>query len=200
MSFPSKCFLLSLSIAVAWGADKQKEKFDPGPVTSYSARQTIAKLTIGAKAFETKQQARAAFGKLNPNKHGVLPIVVVMQNDGTQTLSLDWMKVEYITPTRERIEATPPQDVRYVYGPSKPDLVPGPIPRVPGVGRKKKNPLSAWEIEGRAFVAKMLPAGESASGFFYFQASHRPGSKLYLTGIRKAATGEELFFFEIPLE
>jgi hypothetical protein len=71
---------------------------------------------------------------------------------------------------------------------------------LPGISRKKKNPLSAWEIEGRAFLARMIPGGESASGFFYFQTAHRPGSSLYLSGIRVASTGKELFYFEIPLE
>jgi hypothetical protein len=45
----------------------------------------------------------------------------------------------------------------------------------------------------------MLPPGESASGFVYFQTSHRPGSVLYITGIRDAASRRELFYFEIPL-
>ena len=64
----------------------------------------------------------------------------------------------------------------------------------------KKNPLAAWEIEGRAFAAKMLPSGQSASGFFYFQTGHRSGSTLYVTGIREASTGKELFYFEVPLD
>jgi hypothetical protein len=65
---------------------------------------------------------------------------------------------------------------------------------------KRKNPFDAWEIEGRAFAAKMLPAGESASGFFYFQTGMQRGAKLYLTGIAEADTGRELFYFEVPLE
>jgi hypothetical protein len=199
MSFTSKCLILLLSIAAVQGADKDQEKFEPGPVTSYAARQTIQNLTIGVQPYTTKEQTRSAFGKLDPNKHGVLPILVVMQNDGKESLLLEEMKVEYLTATRGRVTATPPQEVQYLYGPSKPTLTPGPIPRVPGIGRKK-NPLSVWEIEGRAFAAKMLPPGESASGFFYFQTTHRPGSKLYVTGIREASTGKELFYFEIPLD
>ena len=42
--------------------------------------------------------------------------------------------------------------------------------------------------------------GQSANGFFYFQTAHRQGARLYLTGIREAATGKELFYFEIPLD
>jgi hypothetical protein len=66
--------------------------------------------------------------------------------------------------------------------------------------KSKKNPLDAWEIEGRAFAAQMLPAGQSASGFFYFQTELQPGATLYISGMRQASTGKELFYFETPLQ
>lgn len=200
MSFTSKSLILFLSITVTCPADKDKERFDPGPANAYPARQTVQDLTIAVKAYGTEELAREAFGKLNPNKHGILPVLVVTQNDGREALNLDAMRVEYIAPTGENIEATPAEDVRYARGPSKPNVAPAPVPRVPGVGGRKKNPLDAWEIEGRAFAAKMLPPGESAHGFVYFQTPHRKGAKIYITGIREAPTGKELFFFEIPLE
>ena len=46
----------------------------------------------------------------------------------------------------------------------------------------------------------MLPPGDTASGFFYFHTASHAGSILYVTGIEEAATGQELFFFEIPLD
>jgi hypothetical protein len=52
--------------------------------------------------------------------------------------------------------------------------------------------MNEWEIEGREFAVKMLPAKEGANGFFYFQTHPVPGAKLYLSGIREAATGQEL--------
>jgi hypothetical protein len=66
--------------------------------------------------------------------------------------------------------------------------------------RKHKNPLNVWEIEGRGFAAKLLPPHESANGFFYFQTSNRPGSKFYLTGVKVASSGKDIFYFEIPLD
>jgi hypothetical protein len=63
----------------------------------------------------------------------------------------------------------------------------------------KKNPLDAWEIEGRALAAQMLPAGQTASGFLYFQTGLQPGSSIYLSGLREAGSGEEILYFEIPL-
>ena len=45
----------------------------------------------------------------------------------------------------------------------------------------------------------MLPAGQSASGFFYFRTGLQRGATIYLNGLTEAATGKELFYFEIPL-
>ena len=46
----------------------------------------------------------------------------------------------------------------------------------------------------------MLPAGQTASGFFYFQTGLQRGATLYLSGLAEAGTGQELFYYEIPLE
>jgi len=51
----------------------------------------------------------------------------------------------------------------------------------------------------RAFAAKMLPPGDSASGFFYFEARPEVGDKIYLNGLRDARSGEEILYFEFPL-
>lgn len=192
MSRLIKCLILSLSIVAAQGADKDAP-FKPGPASSYEFKQTIEKLTVAAVPYESDEQARQAFGKLNPYEHGILPVLVVMQYDGDKVLRLDRMQVEYVV-GNNRIEATPAADVPYTRAPKRPNVAnPLPIPR-----RSSKNPLQKPEIEARAFAAKMLHPGESAYGFFYFQTGHRSNSMLYVTGIYEAATNKDLFYFEIP--
>ncbi len=201
MAFTGKFLTAAfLSIAAASGAEKDKPKFTPGPVDSYDCRQAIQNLTVAAQPFRTDAETSAAFGKLNPNRYGVLPILVVIRNDTDKTLSLESMRLQFVTPDRESIEATPPADIRYLQGANQPKLYGGPIPGRPPHISKKKSPLDVWEIEGRAFTARMLPPKESASGFFYFRAPYRSGSKLFLRGIREAATGQEWFYFEIPFD
>lgn len=191
---------IAASISVVAVAEKDRPKFSPGPASSFEAKQTSNGVTIAAVAYDTEDLARTAFGKMNPYVHGVLPVLIVMQNDSGHTIKLDQMQVEYITPDRERIEATPAREVPYLQGPKRPSIVPSPIPSIPGVSRSKKGPLSGWEIEGRSFTPRMLPAGEPASGFFYFQTGHRKGSKVYITGLQETPSGKELLYFEIPLE
>jgi hypothetical protein len=189
-----------MSIAVAGAADKDKARFSPGPASSFASKQTIEKVTVAVSAHDTGEEAKLAFGKVNPTQEGVLPVLVVIQNDTGKALRMDELTVELVTADRSRIEPTPAGEVKYLAGGERPKLNRSPVPTGSPRMSRRKNKLDTWEIEGRAFAAKMLPPGESANGFFYFQAYHRPGSKVYLTGLREAATGKELFYFEIPLD
>lgn len=179
---------------------KDQPKFQPGAITDYPNRQTVERVTIAARAYISEEQTKAAFGKLNPNRHGLLPVLVLIENAGEQALALDRLKVAYVMPDRSRVEATPADQVRFLRAPERPGMVTGPIPGGKPRLSRRKNPLNAWEIEGRAFSARVLPPGQTASGFFYFQAPYRSGALLYLTGLREASSGRELFYFEIPLE
>ncbi len=176
--------------------EKEHPKFDLAPAASYVCHQTSEKVTIGASVYDSAEKAKAAFGKLNPYQYGVMPVLVVIQNDSGKTIQVDHIKVDYVVPDGSHVDATPAADVRYLNGPSKPQQVPSPMPRI----HRSKNPLDAWEIEGRAFAAKVIPAGESAGGFFYFQTGYQPNSRLYVSGLREAGSGRELLYFEFPLK
>jgi len=190
-------FLIIMAATLAADNSKDAAKFSPGPASSYPAKQTNGHVTVAATAYDTEELAHSAFGKLNPNQYGVLPILVIIQNDTDQVLNLDHLQAEYTGADGRQLDATPADEVQTLGGPDRPDV---PVARPIPLHKKHKNPLDVWEIDGRSFSAKLLPAHESAHGFFYFQTTHRPGSKFYLTGIKVASTGQDIFYFEIPLE
>jgi len=190
-------FLAVQDQGAAQDKGKEAQPFRPAALESFKGKVKLDGVTVAVQAFDRDEEAATAFGKVSPYRFGVLPVLVIIRNDRPQALKLDGMRLEYHW-GRNRIEATPAADVAYLVGPDKPKLPstrPIPLPR-----RKKKNPLAAFEIEGRAFAAKMLGPGEEAHGFFYFQTQNRVDSKLYLTGIVEAGTNKELFYFEIPFE
>lgn len=189
---------IAASISAARAVAKDKGRFVPPAIDSVETKQTADGITIAAVPYNTESLARTAFGKLNPYEHGILPVLVLIRNNSKETLSLQSLLAEYIDKSRDRIEATPASDVKYTYGPKRPSMNPSPIPGIRLGG--KKNPLAAEEIEIRAWSAKMLPPGESAFGFLYFQTGHRTGSHLYLTGIRQASTKRDLIYFDVPLD
>ena len=182
--------------AASFQAEKDHPAFHPPPAAELPHHQTNDQMTIGADPYTSGEKLKAAFGKLNPYQYGILPVLIAIQNAGGQSIRMDGMKAEYVGPHGDRIEATPAKDVRYTKGGGGPPPPPiGVIPR-----HIKKSPLDVWEIEGRAFAAEMIPPGNSAYGFLYFQTGIQKGATIYLSGMTEAASGKELLFFEIPLQ
>jgi len=188
--------LLSVSIAAGFGADNDRPKFEVQPAASYPHHQTSEKVTVAAQVLQTDAETHDAFGKLNPNRYGILPVLIVVQNNGPDAIKVDGARVEYTMPDGQRIEATAAQDVKYLRGAKAPNALPVDI----HIHKKPKNPLDVWEIEGRAFSAKMIPAGQSASGFVYFQVNApSAAATVALAGLTDPVTGKELYYFEIPM-
>jgi hypothetical protein len=189
--------IVLLSIAVAAAADKDK-RFAPKPASSYPGHQTAEKITIAAVPYTSEEQAKSAFDKKNPYKYGILPILVVIQNDTGKALRLN-LKTELVDVQNHRLDPMPPGDVVLWDGSinqkwSIPPVSPIPLPR------HKGGPLDTWEIEGRAFTARLIPEGESVFGFVYFNSALRPESYLYVNGLSDAASGKEYFYAEVPFE
>src|ERR1035437_588269 len=174
MPFVFKSLALLLSISAGFAADKETP-FKAAPAASYANHQSNAQITIGVDPYVTLDKVQLAFGKLQPNRYGILPVLVVIQNDSDKAIRLDRLKAEYA----------------------------GPIDAPAGRGKvlkSQKTPLDEWEIEGRALAARMLPPGQSASGFLYFQTALQRDATIYLNGLYEAASGKEILYFELPLQ
>jgi hypothetical protein len=182
-----------LPLAVAAGAD---EPFKAGAATSYE-HQTSGPVTVGAKAFNKEELTETAFGKkVDPLRYGVLPILVVVENKGKDAIDLQALEISLVASDGRHASAVAPEELIHLGSPTKrPGIKQTPIPMP-----KKKNPMNSPEIVMRAFSAKMLPPGDSASGFFYFEAKSETGDKLYVNGMREARSGKDIMYFEFPLE
>jgi hypothetical protein len=198
----NRLMVLSIALSIAFfgvRADDKEPHFSPGSASSYPTRQTSEKVTIAAVPYTNEEQVRLAFGKVDPNKYGILPVLVVIQNDSGQALRLDAMRVEYVTSDRTHVDSTPAKDVPYLHGTHEPKITPSPLPGGGSRVKHAKIPLANAGLDVRAFAAKMLPPGDTASGFFYFQTGNRHDARAYVTGLKEAASGRELLYFEIPL-
>jgi len=191
-----KLLFLILSVAVAMSADK-KEPFRPGDIDKYANKQSNQGVTIAAQPYDNPDDLKIAFGKLNPYEHGVLPVLVLIRNDSKTALKMDGLQTMYMAPRGRKIESTPPKDVMLLEGTRAkrgPTITGGIKIKV------QKSKLNDPVIEERAFAAKMLPPGDTAYGFVYFQTGYSRGTSLYLSGLSEAGTGKALFFFEVPLD
>src|SRR5665213_421311 len=106
MPLALKRLILLTSITVALAADKDKPKLEINPAASYPHHMASQGVTIAAVPYDTEAQAKTAFGKLNPNAHGILPILVVVENTSPNTLRVDRIKLEYVAQGDVRVEST----------------------------------------------------------------------------------------------
>src|SRR4051812_773477 len=107
-----KWLAVPLSIAAMSAADKEA-RFVARPAAEYETHTTLEKVTVAAVPYVNDDEIRLAFGKMNPLKYGVLPVLVVIQNDTGKALRLD-VQAEYVDPTGHHIESTSAGDVQYV--------------------------------------------------------------------------------------
>lgn len=155
-------------------------------------------VTIAAVPYTSEDQAKSAFDKVNPYKYGILPILVVIKNDTGKALRLN-LQTQLVDIQNHQLDPMKPGDVVLFDGASNKNWkVPQPSP-IP-LPHHNKGPLDTWEIEGRAFTAKLVPPDESAFGFVYFNSALRPESYLYVNGLADAASGKDYFSFEVPFE
>lgn len=188
----SIAFVGALAVAVCAGEDRN---FRAGAASTY-AHQTAEQVTIGAKSFDNDELTSQAFSKkVDFLKYGVLPVLVVIENKRDKALDLRDVEVSLVASDGRHANSVNPEDVQFAKSHKRPSQVPMPVP-LP----KKKNSLTSPEIVTRAFSAKMIPPGDSASGFFYFEAHSEPGDKLYVNGLRDARSRQEVMYFEFPLQ
>jgi hypothetical protein len=171
--------------------------FHAGAAADYP-HQTSEQVTIGAKSYNTEELTTEAFGKkADLLKYGVVPVLVVIENKRPKTLDLRFIEVSLVSADGRHASQVKPEDLPYLASsgskPPKISNIPVPLP-------KKKNPLNAPELVERAFAAKMLPPGDSASGFFYFEAKPEKGDKIYLSGLHDTPSGKEILYFEFEID
>lgn len=174
----------------------RKQVFHAGPASEY-AHQAAFGVTVGAKPFDTEDLTAEAFGKKTPLlKYGVLPVLVVVENKGKQAIDLRSLKVNLVGSDGRHVTSVNPEDIQYLRkGGRRTSVNPLPIP-LPA----HKNPLNAPQITTRAFAAQFVAPGDSVSGFFYFEARLEPGDRIYLDGMQEVRSGQELMYFEFPLQ
>jgi hypothetical protein len=186
---------LALAAAVV-STSAENKAFRAGAASDY-AHQTSEQVTVGAKSYDTQELTAEAFGKkADLLKYGVLPVLVVIENKRKKTLDLRNLEVNLVAADGRHAGPVSPENIPFLGKRAKtPTMNP-----IPNTLPKKKNPLNAPQIVERAFAAKMLPAGDSTSGFFYFEAKPEPGDKLYLNGLRDTPSGQEILYFEFGLD
>jgi hypothetical protein len=173
------------------------------PAKSYPAHDEhpLEAMTVAVDPYDLADKAKIF--SVQYSEIGFLPLFVVVTNDGGQPVELSGMKAQLVTASRAKLSPGSQEDIsRRLSSPSaNTNRYPIPFPT-----KKVKGGLSkqaAEEIQNSQFVAKAVEPHSSQSGFLFFDVSGisvpLAGAHFYLTGVRDAK-GNELMYFEVPLE
>lgn len=173
---------------------------------TYPARDEHAqeKVTIAADPYDTgdKQQIFS----VDFREHELLPVLLIVTNDGDSAVALTDMKIEMMTARRVKLVPASLQDIvrkiqKPVKRPDSPRVSPIPLPRrrmKPGVNQDTMD-----ELDQSMFHAKAVEPHTTRGGFIYFNvegiSNPLAGAQLTVSGLN-TSDGKELFFFEIPME
>ena len=175
------------------------------PARTYPAHDDhpLEKVVVAVDPYDLED--KASIFTVNYRNYGYVPVFFVISNDGDEPVSLVGMKTQLNTKDRSKLYPSTTDDLlRRLSHPSRNDRVntlPIPLPKKEvkgGVSRK------TWdELEQAQFVAKAVEPHSTASGFLFFDVSDisnpLAGASFYLMGAHDAR-GNELMYFEIPLE
>jgi hypothetical protein len=137
-------------------------------------------------------------------QEGILPVLLIVTNDGDQPISIKDMRAELVTTGRSKLESLDTDDVfrrvAHINGSSSAPARIGPIPLS---GNKNKKAQKQYdEIMAARFSAEAVEPHSTKSGFLFFdiEGVKQPvdGAHIYLTRIQDAG-GNELLYFDIPV-
>lgn len=141
----------------------------------------------------------------NYAQEGILPVFLVITNDGSKPISVNKMQAQLVTSGRAKLDALTADDVmRRVTHVNISSTNPGrttPFP-IPGGNKNKKAQQQAAEVNRARFSAFAVEPHTTQAGFLFFDIDgvRNPvqGAHIYLTGIRDAG-GTELMYFDISV-
>jgi len=176
------------------------------PATTFAAVEVHDKeqVAVAAEPYDTKE--KEAIFKVDYLSHGVMPIRLIVTNNGDRPISLRDARILFLTAAGDKIQAAEPGDVERLMtqkerqGSKIP--MPGPIPSI-----KLKPKASNKEIEADfdtfEYQALVVEPHTTRAGFLFYDVSQLDhplkGAKLHLHKLRDA-DGNELFYFEIPFD
>ena len=173
------------------------------PAKTYPAHDEhpLENVAVGVDPYDLAE--KTTIFSVRYSEIGFMPIFVVVTNDGSQPVELSGMKAQLVTVNRAKLAPANEDDIaRRLTRPSaNTNKYPIPFPTKKVRGGLSKQALE--EIQNAQFVAKAVEPHSTQSGFLFFDVSDLStplaGAHFYLTGVRDAK-GNELMYFEIPLE
>jgi hypothetical protein len=197
-------FLLFWQALPVWGVSHTPPPVQPA--TTFAAVETHEdeKVSIAAEPYDTRE--KAAIFRVDYLSHDVMPIRLIVTNNGNRPINLTEARILFITASGEKIQVAEPEDVERLMTRKEREggkiPLPSPLPSI-----KLKPVASIGDIEKDfdtfEYNALKVEPHTTRAGFLFYDVSglDHPlaGAKLHLRKLRDA-DGNELFYFEIPFD
>ncbi|MFI5090829.1 MAG: hypothetical protein ACHP7P_12290 [Terriglobales bacterium] len=178
----------------------------PADAKTYPAHDASEKekVAVAADPYDLPDKTQGVF-RIKYKDEDLLPVLLIITNDGGQPVALTGMQVELVTRKREKIQPATEEDIyrRIARQPMKgdqPSANPLPFPRKIKTSVKKEE---QQEIQDSRFAVQAVEPHATRGGFLFFDVEGiddpLAGAHLYVSGLRNGQ-GQELIFFDIPLE
>jgi hypothetical protein len=176
------------------------------PATTFAAVEVHddEKVAIAVEPYDSK--TKAALFRVDYLSHGVMPVRLIVTNNGNRPISLRDARILFQTAAGERLQAAEPEDVERLMTRKEREgskiPLPGPLPDIklkPKAGNKEiEEDFNTFEYQ-----ALVVEPHTTRAGFLFYDVSQLDnplrGAKLHLHKLRNA-DGSELFYFEIPFD
>jgi len=182
-----------------------------GPVEGYASRQSQGPVTIAADPYPSETRIRTAFDIKGLSKLGLVPINLVISNQGPDALSIDGASITLLDPEYGSLPALAPREVvdmllRHDRSRRRP-LGRVPLPG-PGIGRGRsrmeKQRLEIQDDFIRKSLKRRIRPRATAWGFVFFQLPERKsrltGYKIIIPDVKNDKTQQKLLYFDIELK
>ena len=196
--------LLALSLAIYAGDYKPPDLPQVFHAKTYPIHESHDNERVAIALDPYYESDKADLLHVPYRKHDLLPVRLIITNDGNQPVSLRDLKIEFITAHNEKQEPARTEDIqRRMANQPRTQTTTPPLP-LP-LPRKSKGRVSGStqdEIDYLQFKARAVEAHSTQAGFLFFDTSGMSdplsGSHIYISGLRNG-DGQELFYFDLPL-
>lgn len=195
--------LLCLALQ-AWASDHTPPPVQPASAFAAVEVHDDEKVAIAAEPFDTRE--KAAIFRVDYLSHGVMPVRLIVTNNGNRPISLRDARILFLTAAGDKIQAALPEDVERLMTrkerEGKKIPLPGPLPTIK-MKPKASNKQIEEDFNTFEYGALVVEPHTTRAGFLFYDVSQLDdplkGAKLHLHKVRDA-DGKELFYFEIPFD
>ena len=179
------------------------------PAEGYASRQSQGPVTIAADPYPSETRIRTAFDVKGLSKLGLVPINIIISNQGPYALSVNGATITLLDPEYGSLPAIPPiAVVKMVLNQARGrrrtlDRFPLPRTRIPGSRLEKR----VFEMETdfiRKSLKRRIRPRATAWGFVFFQLPEKQSSltgyKIIISDIENDKTKQQLLYFDIELK